>query len=89
MSDTLRRYYADCIKEISDNPRTLKKTINNIFHRTGSPSIPAFSDQKLLSELFSNFFIDKMKKIRMNLTNDVHNMPDIQTPTVKSHMTCF
>ena len=25
----------------------------------------------------------------MNFTNDVHNMPDIKSPTVKSRMTCF
>ena len=25
----------------------------------------------------------------MNFTNDVHNTPDIKSPTVKSRMTCF
>ena len=25
----------------------------------------------------------------MNFTNDIHNMPDIQSPTIKSGMTCF
>ena len=33
--------------------------------------------------------MDKIEKIRMNFTNDVHNMPDIKAPTVKSRMTCF
>ena len=42
MRDVRRRYYTDCINETSDNPRTLWKTINNILHRTQSPSIPAF-----------------------------------------------
>ena len=72
-----------------DNPRTLWKTINNILHRTQSPSIPAFSDIKSLSESFSKFFMDKIEKIRINFTNDVHNTPDIKSPTVKSRMTCF
>ena len=89
MSDARRRYYADCFNETSDNPRTLWKTINNILNRTHSPSIPDFSDIKSLSESFSKFFIDKIEKIRMNFTNDVHNMPDIKSPTVKSRMTCF
>ena len=33
--------------------------------------------------------MDKIEKIRMNFTSDVHNMPGIQSPTVKSRMTCF
>ena len=86
MSDARRRYYADCINETSENPRTLWKTINNILHRTRYPSIPDLSD---ISESFSKFFMDKIEKIRRNFTNDVHNMPDIKSPTVKSRMTCF
>ena len=89
MSDARRRYYADCINETSENPRTLCKTISNILHRTPSPSIPAFSDLKSLSESFSKFFIDKIEKIRMNFNNDVHNMPVIESPTVKSRTTRF
>ena len=89
MSDARRKYYADCINETSENPWTLWKTINNILHRAQSPSIPAFSDIKSLSESFSKFVMDKIKKIRINFTNDVHNMPVIESPTVKSRMTCF
>ena len=89
MSDARRRYYADSINETSDNPRILWKTINNILHRTHSPSIPAFSHIKSLFELFSKLFMDRIEKIRMNFTNNVHNMPDIKSPTVKSRMTCF
>ena len=81
MSDARRRYYADL--------QTLWKTRSNILHRTQSPSIPAFSDIKSLSESFSKFFMDKIEKIRMNFTNDVHNMSHIKYPTVKSRMTCF
>ena len=89
MSDARRRYYADCINETSENPRTLWKTINNFLHRTQSPSIPAFPDIKSLSESFSKFFMDKIEKIRMNFTNDAHNTPVIESPTVKSRMTRF
>ena len=89
MSDARRRYYADCINETSDNPRTLWKTINNILHRTQSLSIPAFSDIKSLSKSFSKFFMDKTEKLRMNFINDIHNIPYFQSPTVKSRMTCF
>ena len=49
MSDARRKYYADCINETAENPRKLWKTINNILHRTQSPSIPAFPDIKSLS----------------------------------------
>ena len=89
MNDARRRYYEDCINETSDNPRTLWKTINNILLRTQSPSIPAFFLYKSLSVSFSKSFMDKIDKIRIDFTNDVHNMPDIQSPTVKSRMTCF
>ena len=33
--------------------------------------------------------MDKIEKIRMNLTNDIHDMLDIKSPTVKSCMTSF
>ena len=89
MSYARRRYYADCINETSDNPRTLWKTINNIFHRIKSLSISAFFDIKSLSESFSKFFIDKIEKICMNFTNDVHNLLVNQSPTLKACMTCF
>ena len=89
MFDAQRKNYADCINEISDNPRTLLKTINNILHGTQSQSIPAFSDIKSLSESSSKFFMDKIEKIRMNFTNDTHNMPVIKSPTAKSRMTSF
>ena len=89
MGDAQRKNYADCINETSDNPRTLLKTISNILHWTQSQSIPAFSDIKSLSESSSKFFMDKIEKIRMNFTNDTHNMPDIKSPTAKSRMTSF
>ena len=89
MSDAQCRYYAICINETSDNPRTLWQTINNILHRTQSPSIPDFSDLKSLSESFLKFFMDKIEKIRMNFINDAHNMPNIKSLTVKSRMTSF
>ena len=63
--------------------------INKILHRTLSPSIPAFPDIKSLSESFSKIFMDKIERIRMNFTNDVHNTPVIEFPTVKSPMTSF
>ena len=63
--------------------------MNKILYRTQSPSITAFSDIKSLSESFSKFFMGKIEKIRMHFTNDVYNMPDIKSPTVKSRMTCF
>ena len=72
------------INETSENSRTLCKTINNILHRTQFQSIPTS-----FSESFSIFFMEKIEKIRMNFTNDVHNMPDNKSPTVKSRMTCF
>ena len=90
MSDARRRYYADCMNETSDNLRKLNwKTINIILYRTQSPSIPAFSDIKSLSESFSKFFMGKIEKIRMNFTNDIHNLPDIKSATGKSCMTRF
>ena len=73
----------------SENLQTLWKTINNILDRTQSPCIPAFADIKSLSESFSKKFMDNIEQIRMNFTKDVHNMPDIKSPTVKSRMTCF
>ena len=33
--------------------------------------------------------MDKTEKIRMNFINDIHNIPYLQSPTVKSRMTCF
>ena len=89
MSYARRRYCADCINETSDNLWTLWRTVNNILHRTQSPSVPAFSDIKSLSVSFSKLFMGKIEKIIMNVTNDVLNMPDIQSTTVKSSMTCF
>ena len=62
-------------------------TLGNYKHY--SPSIPAFPDIKSLSESFSKFFMDKIEKIRINFTNDVHNTPVIEYPTVKSCMTRF
>ena len=89
MSDVRRRHYGDCINETSENPRALWKTINNILHSAQSQTIPTFSDIKLLPESFLNFFMDKIEKIRLNFTNDVHNMSDIKSSTVTSRMTCF
>ena len=66
-----------------------KLFINNILHRAQSPSLPAFSDIKSFSKSFSKYFMDKIEKIHMNFTNDIHNMPDIKSPTVKSRMTSF
>ena len=33
--------------------------------------------------------MDKIGKIRINFTNDIHDMPDIKSPTVKSRMISF
>ena len=44
---------------------------------------------KTISNILRDFFLDKIEKIRMNFTNDVHNMPVIKSPTVKSRMISF
>ena len=64
-------------------------TLLTIFFTEHSLHLSKLSDNKSLSELFSTFFIEKIGKIRMNLSNDVQIIPDIQFPTVKSRMTCF
>ena len=88
MATARRKHYTKCIDENSDNPKKLWKTINNILHRTPTPSMPAAIDIKSLSESFSNFFIDKITKIRMNF-RDVKSLPKIESPKIVSPLTGF
>ena len=41
-----------------------------------------------LSELFSKFH-RQIEKIGINFTNDLHNILEIQSPPVESHMSAF
>ena len=57
-------FYSNIISENSDDPRKLWKTINSVLHRKPTPSLPDHDSPDLLCQKFSDFFVNKISKIR-------------------------
>ena len=62
--------YANIILDNSEDPKKLRKSINNILHRFPAPSLPENLSLKTICEKLSNFFVDKISIIRSKFPDD-------------------
>ena len=60
-----RQFYTDSVDANKDDPKKLWKTLNNILHRKPESVLPDCKTDKSLAERFSEFFVDKISKIRL------------------------
>ena len=89
MTKAKSKYLADVIAENSDNPRRLWNSINIILHSMPPPALPEFTSVKSLCDHFSRYFVDKIETIRSKFPDKVQNIPQVQTPEIRSKMNVF
>ena len=67
---------------VSDNPKRLWKTVNNLLHRKSFSPLPTSTPGSSLADSFANFFRDKISKLRISLTAILllhpHTYPPLQ-----------
>jgi hypothetical protein len=62
-------YYSDRVKESADDQKALFGLVKDLLHKNATPSWPKHDSVVELAERFSNFFMDKIEKIRASLTD--------------------
>ena len=86
-------YGVDIIQIVSMKPQIIHehfgKLLTIFFTEHSLHLSQLFCYIKSLSQLLSKFFIDKILKVRMDFSNGVHGIPESQSLTVESHMTCL
>ena len=77
-----QKQYSDMIEKNKDDPTTLFRVINKSLHRKQPSPLPSGLTNAQLAEKFSNFFAEKIEKIRGNIdvlqTDPVNDAPIIQ-----------
>ena len=86
MTKPRSKYLADVI---SENPRRLWNSINNILHGIPSPALPEFTSVKSRCDHFSMYFVDKIETIRSKFPDKVQNIPQVQKKTEISKQKTF
>ena len=75
-----KEYYHNKFIEIKNNTHLIYKTANNILGRKPKATLPDLQSDKL-SNMFADFFIQKIKKIRNSITNSTIYYNHISTHT--------
>ncbi|XP_077985142.1 uncharacterized protein LOC144439783 [Glandiceps talaboti] len=62
-------YYRHIIQENGNNQKALFNVVNKLLHKSKEMQLPSHTSTEEIAERFSNFFVDKIKTIRVNLQN--------------------
>ena len=66
---------SDIISKNRKNPKLMFKSLNSALHRKVDPPLPPNDDESTLAEEFSEFFDEKIEKIRLKLDQNEHQKP--------------
>ena len=72
-------YYSDKITEGGRNSKTLFKIANELTGHDANPILSSHNDPNILANEFSEYFCDKVKKIRDGITIDLSKSPSPET----------
>ncbi len=80
LNENKGKFFKKLIDENKDNPRNLFKVMNSALNRKRDTPFPPHTSETDLANDFSDFFTDKISKIRDKLDNEPHaiNISDIQ-----------
>jgi len=65
-----KQYFSNLVSSVSDNPKCLWKTVNNLLHRKSSSPLPTSTPGSSLADSFANFFTGKISKLHISLTSN-------------------
>jgi hypothetical protein len=81
-------YYSDKIENAVDS-KALFKIIDSLTSQTTSSSLPSAASDKILADDFSEFFVQKISKIREHLSSSQSNMAAEHTPSASAELSDF
>jgi len=77
-----RLYYSELVRSVSNQPRELWHTVNNILHRNQPPFLPSSVPSSSIAQLLGSFFSDKIIKLRSTIASSTNSSPHQQCPPV-------
>ena len=83
------RYLEDFVEENNADQGTLFKAINKIMHRKNENPLPEHESSLDLANEFSDFFQEKVAKIRQNFSEDSNDALFYDTPQTERNFTSF
>ena len=89
INTTKTQFYSDKIQEHGKDQKALYRIANKLLSRQGEPTYPSHDSVEDLCNRFAQFFVDKIAKIRQNLTSlesetDEQGIANINNPEIKS-----
>ena len=75
-----QKYYQQKINSKDGDARAIYDVVNKEMDRKQKAPLPECDDMSLLAKNFNNFFIEKIKKIRDNLSKNAHKFPLLNKP---------
>jgi hypothetical protein len=90
MLNNLRsKHLSEKISKNRGNSRDMFRSLNSALHRKVSPPLPQHDNATILANEFSDFFDDKISKIRTKLDNDNPTFPNIPKAFSGSPLSSF
>jgi len=81
-----KQYFSNLVSSVSDNPKRLWKTVNNLLHRKSSP-LPTSTPGSSLADSFANFFTDKSSKLHISVTSNTSTSSKVTIISFLQHPT--
>ncbi len=89
LNDGKSEYYKTLIDSNKENPRNLFRSINAALHRKQDTPLPPHSSKAVMANDFSEFFNDKIDKIRNDLDSEARERNVVAVPEVKKFSKSF
>jgi hypothetical protein len=90
LENTRSMFYKNKINECINEPKTMFKTLGKLCGTVKEKILPTFNTETIIAEQLSNFYIDKIKKIRndIDMNSDCHrtNTPKTYLKTNRKHL---
>ena len=85
LKDTRNEYYHNKITNTSSEPRNLYKVLDKLTGRVGSKNVPTSDKGKAVAEKMSDFYVNKITKIRDAITSDNTDRSKSYIPDISNH----
>ncbi len=83
LTDSKQAYYENTIQENSKDQKALFKVVDKLLHKNEEPKLPTHTSLHELCESFADFFVNKITKIRLDLSSIrscAQHIPSKQVP---------
>jgi hypothetical protein len=89
MAKAKNEFYTSLVSENETKPHRIWNSINKILHRLPTKTLPDNINLNSMCEMFSDYFVKKIKMIRNGFVHKPHSLSDTTKPNIDTPLETF